>query len=330
MSFASCSHQEFFPHAENVLGTVCSINLFEKGTEKNYEDIFKRLREIDSEFNVNLEFSDVSRINAASGKKSVEVSNDVVFVLKKSLETSVATNGKFDPTIGPIVKLWGINTERAGVPESADLEKAKKLVDYRKVQIDEAMKTVFLTDVGMSLDLGGIAKGFAADEIAGICRQKGIKRAVIDLGGNIYIYGRKKDKSQWKIGVKNPFDPDKKPALVVSIDAGTVVTSGTYERFFESDGKKYHHIFDVSTGCPVQNGLVSATVVSGSSIEADAMSTSLFALGIDEAKKFLKENPELGVIFIDEKKNVYVSENIAESVRIIDKTEKKEFSFAVF
>ena len=283
-----------------LLGTFCTVNLYEDGSDRLYQLIFDRLNEIDNEFNLNNPDSELNRINGAAGKTPVQVCADVSTVIEAALYYAEKSDGAFDPTIGPLVQLWGINTPNAKVPSQEEIEKKLSLVDWKKVEFKKNgnASTVLLKESGMILDLGGIAKGFAADEICSILEKEKVKRALIDLGGNILVWGNKPDGTPWKVGIKNPYDQALDPPVLLRVQGGTsVVTSGVYERYFEQDGILYHHILNPKTGYPVQNGLLSSTVVSSSSMAADALSTTSFLLGpevyeklFDEAAVFIKSD----------------------------------------
>jgi len=273
--------------AEAVFGTVCTINAFDDGTEELYGKLFSCLNEIDRKFSTTRAESEISLINAAAGEQAVQVTPDVLYIIRTALAYASLTGGAFDPTIGPVVTLWGINTDHARIPSQIELETALHLVDWHQVTVNGS--SVFLQKKGMKLDLGGIVKGYAADELVGILKKERVKRAVIDLGGNIYVYGRKKDGTPWRVGVKNPDDPSGEPAVILTLQNSSVVTSGVYERFFIQDGVRYHHIIDPKTGYPVDNGLTSVTIVCESSTAADALSTSLFILGPEKGFALLKK-----------------------------------------
>jgi FAD:protein FMN transferase len=281
LSFSSCSAPAADAHSELVLGTVCTVNAFHDGSKSLYEKLFSRLRKIDADFSVNRIDSQVSKINAGAGRYSVQVSDDVYLVIKQALYYADLSEGAFDPTIGPLVKLWGINTDHARVPAKVEITEILPLVNWRDVEMNDSLHSVYLKKAGMSLDLGGIAKGYAADELVRILFAHKIKRAVIDLGGNIYVFGTKKDGSLWRVGIKDPENDTGDPALALSLKNSTIVTSGVYERFFIENGVRYHHILDPKTGYPADTGLLSSTVVCESSIAADALSTTVFVLGKD-------------------------------------------------
>ncbi|MCR5761786.1 MAG: FAD:protein FMN transferase [Treponema sp.] len=314
-----CKNRVSGPRVENVIGTVCSVNAFDGGTEELYDCIFQRLREIDALFNVNRSDSLIAQVNASAGKNSVTVNSDFLFVLNKALYYAELSDGLFDPTIGPLVKLWGINTDHAKVPSDKELETVLKLVDWKKVIVKESANdiSVFLEKEGMSLDLGGIAKGFAADEITEILKEFKVKSAIVDLGGNVCVFGKKKNGGVWNIGIKNPFEPQGTPALVLSQDSSsTVVTSGVYERFFEEEGLRYHHIFDVRTGYPAMREWSSVTVVApeNHSVDADALSTISFLMGFEKYSSMI----DIPVIYINNDKSIQASASLSGKLCIYD------------
>jgi thiamine biosynthesis lipoprotein len=287
-----------------ALGTVCTISLFENGKNDVYTKIFSRLNEIETIMSVNElpggGISELGRINQNAGKQAVTVSAELIALLQRALYFAEITGGVFNPAIGPLVKLWGIGGENAHVPEENAIRAALTLVDYHDVAIDEVRQTVWLKQEGMSLDLGGIAKGYAADEAVKILTDAGIPRAVIDLGGNIYALGGKTKKQKWRIGIQNPRSPRGEYLAVEEVADKTLVTSGVYERFFEENGIRYHHILDTKTGYPAASGLLSVTIITGNSTDADALSTSVFALGYEKGTALLSRFPGAEAVFVFE------------------------------
>ena len=306
--FSSCSAVQ--PRFEKMLGTICFVNLHENGKTAYYDEIFARLAQIDDEFNLEKENSDVSRVNKFAFSENVAVCDDVFAVLETAQKISGLSGGAFDITIEPLVALWRVNTDSPHVATQAELAERLPLVDFRNVALNPSEKSVRFLKEGMKIDLGGIAKGFAADEIAKICKKRKIRRAVIDLGGNVYVYGKKPKNQLWTVGVKNPEFSDEAPLLKVNVPQLSVVTSGMYERFFEADGKRYHHILSPKTGVPIENELYSVTVLCENSMLADALTTTFFVLGKNaslEALPLIQANfcDEISVIFVE--KNHVVS-----------------------
>ena len=314
--FFSCKKEALSAQTQLHLGTVCTINLFESGSTELYSQMFQRLKAIEQVFSVKLAHSAVSQVNQAAGITPVTVPQEVIYVLQEALRIAERTGGAFDPTIGPLVDLWDIGGDNSQVPSQEAIERAISLVDWRLVELDTEACTVFLPKEGMSLDLGGIAKGFAADQLVAIAQEAGVQRALFDLGGNIYAFGAKADGSPWRVGVKNPQSPAGEPALAVAVKDSSIVTSGMYERFFEQDGVRYHHILNPATGFPVWNDVQSVTIVSKSSMLADALSTSVFILGQEKGLELLEAEAAEGVIIAVDNK-VYPTSGMTNQLTVV-------------
>lgn len=284
--FFSCYKKNILPPQSKIyMNTVCTINAFDNGTKDFYEEAFTRLDRIEKIFSPTLIDSELNIVNKNAGIDSVEVSDEFIYVLTTAQKISKLTNGALDITIGPLINLWGINTEGAKVPTKKEIQKAKKLVDYKKIIIKE--NKIFLPTNGMELNFGAVVKGYAADEIVLILKKHNIKKAIIDLGGNIYVYGKKENKDPWIIGIKNPKDPQGDPLLKLYTTETSIVTSGNYERYFEQNEKRYHHILDTKTGESAESGLSSITIICKKSIIADCLSTAAFVLGDKEFFKII-------------------------------------------
>ncbi len=313
--FSGCERQ-MSPQSEFVLGTVCSINLYEAGSAELYGTLFARLRQLNDTFNNYSDSSEITRVNQNAAVAPVEVSQDFFIVLKTALDFARLTGGAFDPTVGPLIKLWGFGKEPR-VPSQEEIEAAQKLVGWQCVILEgftdqeAAAPTVRFTKSGVRLDLGAIAKGYAADCLVDILREQGVQRASISLGGNVYVYGKKRDGSLWSVAIRNPEKPGQNSFMLKTQDA-TVVTSGAYERFFEQDGKIYGHIFDPATGFPADSGLASVTIVSKTSMIADALSTSLFVLGMKKIPELKKSAlaGDFDCVLVDASGKAYASKNL--------------------
>ena len=314
--FWGCKKEAMPPQSQLHLGTVCTINLFDQGSTELYGQMFQKLKGIEQAFSVNLSDSAVSQINQSAGITPVIVPQEVIYVLQEALRIAERTGGAFDPTIGPLVNLWDIGGDNSQVPSQQAIDHARSLVDWRLVEIDSQRGTVYLPKQGMALDLGGIAKGYAADELVAIAQEAGIQQALFDLGGNIYAFGTKADGTPWRVGVKDPAQPGGSPALALAVQDRSVVTSGMYERFFEQEGIRYHHILNPATGYPVWNDIQSVTIVSKSSLLADALSTSVFVLGREKGLALLESEDAEGVI-IGEDNLVYPTSGIADQLSVV-------------
>ncbi|GHT77778.1 FAD:protein FMN transferase [Spirochaetia bacterium] len=308
------------------MGTRCTVKLYKGGaaeaTQAVYRDIFSRFREIEAAMSINVPDSDVEAINRNAGIMPVPVRSDVIEVIASALRYAELSGGAFDPTVGPLVKLWGIGQDRAGLPAEDEIEAALSLVNWRDVVIDRNAGTVFLRKPEMALDLGGIAKGYAADEAIRIIESSPrpeVSGAIIDLGGNIFAYGEKEGKQPWRIGVQNPLDEQRGVYIgVLELRNKTVVTSGVYERFLELDGKRYHHILSTKNGFPVESGLLSVTIIADTSIDADALSTSAFALGYEAGSALVESIDGAMAIFVFEDKSVRGTKGVWEIFSLSD------------
>ncbi|MDR2742863.1 MAG: FAD:protein FMN transferase [Treponema sp.] len=290
--------------AEFALGTVCTVNLYDQGKDEVYREIFARFREIEGRMSVTLPGTELDRINVNAGIGPVEVHPDVFEVIELALRYAERSGGAFDPAIGPLVSLWGIGGEEPRLPSREEIDALLPLVNWQDVEVDREGLTVFLKRPGMALDLGAIAKGYAADEAAKILKKHRIKRAIIDLGGNILTYGEKRDHSLWKVGIQNPLDSRGSYIGIMEIRDQTVVTSGVYERFFEAAGERYHHILSPADGYPARNGLLSVTIVTRRSADADALSTAVFVLGYEKGKALVESLERVGAVFIFEDRSI--------------------------
>lgn len=305
---------------EFLLDTTCSIKVYEKISEKTFEQAFAAVSKVDQLMNVNDPGSEVYQINQNAGIKPVPVSSDTFFVIQKALEYSRISEGKFDITIGPLVQLWGINTDSEKVPSQSEINEIMPLVNYKNVILNEAERTVFLKFKEMQIDLGGIAKGYAADKAVNILRDKGIKYVLIDFGGNIYAMGSKPGGAAWNIAVQHPDASRNIYMGILPIENSAMVTSGIYERYFMEDGVRYHHILDPETGSPARNTLASVTIRGDTSLDADALSTAVFLMGLEEGFEFSQTHGDIDAIFITKKGSIFLTENIRDRFSLSDKS----------
>jgi thiamine biosynthesis lipoprotein len=302
---------------EYLLDTVCYINIYSPVSEEIVLNAFKIIREIEQKMSRHIEYSEVSLINKNAGIEPVSVSDETFSIISRAIDFSHLSSGYFDITIGPLVTLWGIGTQHANVPENEQIQKTLSLVDFRKISLVEKNKSIFLKQGGMSIDLGAIAKGYAAEKVVEYLKSEGIERAIIDLGGNIYVLGNRSDGSGWNVGIQDPLKPRGSVVGVIKASDTAVVTSGVYERYFEKEGKLYHHILNTETGYPVDNGLLSVSVVTESTTEADALSTVFFISGIEKGMQLAEELQGVEAVFITEDKKVFLSSGLEDVFRLV-------------
>lgn len=296
-----------------VFDTVVTIRIYDENvTDQHFVEMKAILDDIENKMSRTIETSDIAQVNANAGKHPVHVSDETFYVVKTAQKYSEMSKGRFDVAIGTLVSLWNINHEGAHVPPQTKIDEALKHVNYKNLVLDESKKTIYLKQSGMALDLGGIAKGYAADRIAAYLTEQGINSAIIDLSGNIYALGMKPGNQLWTIGIQDPNESRGNQIGSMKIQNQTVVTSGIYERYFVENGVQYHHILDSRTGYPVVNDLNSVSIVTDHSIDADALSTTLFALGKEEGMKFVENMPNTEAIFITKDKKVYATSGMRE------------------
>ncbi len=285
-----------------ALNTIIKIQLHEapEFSDQDWEQTFAILSDIEARMSAHIDTSEVSEINKNAGIQAVKVSDDVFNIIKRAKEVAEETDGAFDPTIGALTKLWQIGTEDEHVPSQKELDQAIKKVDYNKIILDEKTYEVFLEEDGMSIDLGGIAKGYSADEVFAFLKSKGVTRAILDFGGNIVVIGAKDEASDWRVGVRKPDRMQFSVFASFYANDEAVVSSGDYERFFEEDGVIYHHIINPFTGYPTDNGIRGASVILKSSMQADAYATALIVMGKEKAIDFIqKKGLEAALIYSD-------------------------------
>ena len=313
--FCACQHQT------NTIQDIAQIQMFAmdtfidlKAKGKNGQQallkVEKEINHLEQLLSTTLERSEVYAINQNAGVSPVTVTEDTFYLIQKAKQYYEFTEGAFDNTIAPVVKAWGFTEEEKRVPSQQEIQQKLELADQNKLHIDTENNTIFLEKKDMAIDLGCIAKGYASDKVNEILKQEGITSAVISLGGNISAIGKKEDGSKWKVAVQDPLN-EQGFAGVLEVEDTCVVTSGVYQRFFEQNGKRYHHIIDTKTGKPAETGLLSVTIICESGTMADMLSTSLMVAGLEKGSELWRQFQNFGAIFITEQKEIYITEDIA-------------------
>jgi thiamine biosynthesis lipoprotein len=275
---------ERFSYEEPHMGTKFRILLYapdKVGADKASKAAFERVADLDRIMSDYQTTSELMSLCAKAGGDPVPVSDDLFFVLSKAQEVSKLSNGAFDVTVGPVVKLWRRARRTQKMPEREQLAKALELVGYEKMKLDPKKKSVQLAKEGMQLDLGGIAKGYAADEAIAVLKKQGFTRALVAAGGDIAVSGPPPDAEGWKIEIEAADDSDDKPRRTLLLHDAGVSTSGEKEQYVEIDGKRYSHIVDPKTGIGLI-GRQSVTVVAPNGITSDSMTKVVSVLGPDK------------------------------------------------
>lgn len=297
------------------LGTTITVSIYQDPPDDAFERVFDRVLEIEEKMSTSTqdyESTEILEVNRADANTPIEVSPDTFHVVERGLEFSEISGGAFDITVAPLVQLWGIGTEGARVPDEEEIEATLPLIDYRRVRLYPERDAIGLAREGMGIDVGGIAKGYAADEAVRILAELGVDHALLDFGGNILTLGVKPDGSRWRIGIQNPDQTRGSYVGIVEIAEEAVVTSGPYERFFVKDGVRYHHILDTDDGYPVRNGLASVTIVTADSTAADALSTACYALGLEEGLTLVRSLDGVEGVFITDTNAVHITEGLTD------------------
>lgn len=279
--------------------TVCQITIYDGGTAvlDQAVELCKELAEmLDSHSDDSL----LSKLNNSGYGETLD--SRFIDVLERALYYSSIKDGIFDISIKPVTKLW--NFKNGIIPTDAAVDKALLRVDYTKINIKE--NSVELN--GAEVDLGAIAKGYIADRIINFLSRNGIKSAIVNLGGNISVLGKNKNRD-FSIGITKPFE--QKICAAIELSNRSVVTSGIYQRYNEKDGIIYHHLLDTATGKPKQNGLYSVTVIAPEAIDADALSTLCFLLGREEGIKLIEQTPNTEAVFIDDKNQLHLTSGLS-------------------
>lgn len=318
--FSGCSKDnkvtEPISRNEILMGTVVTVTLYDSNDESILDKVFNKVKDLESTLSINENGTLVDKINESAGIEPVKVDYDTYTVIKKGLEYAKLSNGLFDISVGPIVKLWNIGLPEAKVPTPEEIDSKLPLIGYSDVELNDEESTVFLKKQGMMIDLGGVAKGYTADVISDILTEEGVKSAIIDLGGNIFAHGKKVNGDDWRIGIQNPYSDRGDIVGTITVKNKSIVTSGIYERYIEKDGIKYHHILSPKTGYPYENEIAGITIISDKSSDGDALSTSVFAMGVEEGMKFVNTQEGIDAIFVTKDNKIYITDGIRDIFKL--------------
>ena len=337
LALTGCGSTRLYTESRDffAMDTYMSVDVSSETSNASASDmasrIEQRVNELDAALSRTQQAGDLYKLNHADGQPT-EVSEDTYAALEQALTYAELTDGAFDPTMAPVTDLWGIGTDNARVPAQSEIDEAMSHVGYENIKLlgNHQVKL----ENGAQVDLGGIGKGYAGDAV----RQLALDNSeytnwhiIARLSGNIELYGGKTAEADtantnWNIGIGDPDEPTDSIA-VVSLADGSVVTSGDYERYFEQDGKRYHHIFDPKTGYPAESGLRGVTVIDSCSTKADALTTALFVMGLDKGMAFCEAN-DIAAVFITADKQVYTTSALGDYVSFEFIGAEKGYSYA--
>lgn len=292
-----------------LMGTLVEIIISERTPEQSNDassKAFDEMQRIENLFSSHLPDSEISRINQNAGGDWVAISKETQEVLKRALYWSQKSEGAFDPTIGAAAALWNLEEIPKALPSPGTLEEAASLIDYRKLELKDGKAR--LTAKGMSLHLGAIGKGYAVDRAIEALKEAGVEAALVNAGGDLAVFGKRKGQP-WRIGLQHPRHPEKMIAAL-SLENQSMATSGDYQKYFMFEGKRYHHILNPKTGSPAtEASIVSATVITKSVMDADALATALFVMGPQKGIELANALDSAEAMIITEGGTTFFSEN---------------------
>ena len=294
--------EEFF-----AMDTKMTVKVYGEGAPEAAREAKERLLALDALWSATREGSDVARLNGGAGE-AIALSPKTMRLLRMSEEVREETKGALDVTLAPLLQLWGFTGGAHRVPTAEEIEAVRALTGAGKLKLDEAAGTARL-EKGSSVELGAVAKGYAGELVAAELKSRGVRSALLDLGGNIEVIGVREGGAPWRVGLRNPFGG----ALLgtVAVTDAAVVTSAIDQRFFTDEaGNRYWHILDPATGKPAASGLASATVVASSGGRADALSTALFVMGAERAAAFWRERQDFEMVLVGMDGHVWITEGL--------------------
>lgn len=318
---AGCGQQSVSANAEPqsidlfAMDTTMTLTAYGDHAEDALAGAKSEIERLDALFSISSESGDIYALNR---DHAVTLHEDTQALLKRALEVSDSTDGIFDCTIEPVMDAWGFTTQNYRVPSADELQQLLTHVDYKQVQQNGSDVSI---PADVQVDLGGIAKGYTSDRIMQVFADNGVTSGIVSLGGNVQALGCKPDGSKWRVAVQDPNDEGENFAVVEIADEA-VITSGGYQRYFEDNGRTYHHIIDPRTGTPADSGVISSTIISHDGTLADGLSTSLFIMGVDDALDYWRAHKEeFDAILMDKDGTVYVTEGIADRCSLLENRE---------
>ncbi|MCI6655778.1 MAG: FAD:protein FMN transferase [Clostridium sp.] len=286
-----------------AMDTYMTVTAYGKNAENGVNKAVDEINRLETVLSAEKQESDIYKLNETG---SGTLSTDTKDIVSKALEINKTTNGAFDISIYPLMVKWGFTTQKYNVPSKNEISKLLKDVDSSKIIFDEKSGNIKLKE-NMKIDLGGIAKGYTSNRVMQIFKECGVTSGLVSLGGNVQALGTKTDGTAWQIAIENP-DKSSDYIGVVSVKDKAVITSGGYERYFEKNGKTYHHILDPETGYPAESGLKSVTIVSDDGTLADALSTSLFVMGKEKALDYWREHKnEFDTVLVEDNGDITIT-----------------------
>jgi len=301
--------------AQMQMGTLVSITVVARNEAVAHAAAtagFAEIRRLEELLSTWISSSELSRVNASAGIKPIHVSTDTLVVVHRAMQAAEMTDGGFNIAIGPAVEAWSV-TDGQRIPAESELDALRPLVDLQAVHVDVREQTIYLDKAGMRIDVGGIGKGYAADQAVEALRRAGAIAGVVALSGDIKTFGRMPGGKKFPVGIQHP-RKDGSVLAWIDLEDEAISTAGDYERFFERDGVRYHHILDPRTLQPARS-CQSVTVVAREGIWADGLDTGIFVMGVELGMQLVEALPDVEAIIVDAEGHVHVSSGLRDRIR---------------
>ncbi|QSX06213.1 FAD:protein FMN transferase [Sedimentibacter sp. zth1] len=300
-----------------MLDTLVTITIYGQDDQEIISGALNKISELENILSVHKEGSDLYNIRLNAGIQGTKVTDHTMNVIKRSMDYYKLTSNDYDITLGPVIELWKKSSETKSLPDVKRINELLKLVNSNLIQIDEDNNMVYVNK-GMFIDFGAAAKGYIADQVKEYLIGKGVKNAIINLGGNVDIIGSKVDGSNFNIGIIDPFANEASFLGILNVSNTSIVTSGDYERYFEVDGKRYHHIINPKTGYPANSDLTSVSIVTNNGLNADILSTKTFILGYEKGIELIESLDGVEALFIKKDKTIYLTKGLKDRFKIVN------------
>lgn len=328
LSFSACSSPAQSTAAPRTTYQMSTVVLYQQISGPDAEAICDELQAVVGDFEQDasmfLTGSEIWAVNNSAGIEPVAVSEDVYYVIERSVACGVESDGLFDVTIGPLSRLWDVTSDDPSVPQQEDIEEALALVDYRDILLNADDNTVLLARPGQVLDLGGIAKGYALDLCRRVLDERGATQGLISIGGNVLVY-KDKNGEPFVVGIRYPVAETDGYFCALEMADSVISTTGGYERYFEQDGVTYQHVLDPRTGWPVQGDILSVSVILPDGLTADYMSTRMFVGGLDYTLALMRDEG-VPAIVVAANNTVYVSASL-QTALVMERCDTETYTF---
>lgn len=303
------------------MNTMVQISVYDdKVEEAVLDEAFAYTSKLENQLNRYAPDSDIAKINAHAGAGYVKVEAETLALIEECVQYSKQTGGAFDITLGALIDLWGIADGRNRIASQAEIDEALRFTGYENILIDKANHAVMLAKKGVILDLGAVGKGYISTKVREFLIEKGVKNAIINLGGNIVLIGKNKSGKPFRVGIQEPFAERGAYIAVVQGNKTALVSSGSYERNFRgADGVLYHHIMNPAEGRPVQNGLSQVTILCDDATQADILSTAVFVMGREKGLKYIQQLDGVEAVFVTDKNEIVFTDGLKKDIEVLRK-----------